>query len=95
MLTLQFRAEHREGWTEQDVKDWEMKLVDVFERKYQSNRLKIYAYSQSYVEEEMVRSGVIMVPYLVVGFSIMCLCSIILVMIRALYMHQENWYKVS
>ena len=32
MLTLQFRAEHRAGWTDEDVKKWEMKLVDVFEK---------------------------------------------------------------
>lgn len=94
MITLQFRAEHKPGWTEAQVKKWEMSLVDIFEKRYDSKRLKIYAYSQSYVEEEMVRGGIIMIPYLVVGFAIMCLCSCVLVMIRALYMHQENGYKV-
>ncbi|CAD6196313.1 unnamed protein product [Caenorhabditis auriculariae] len=94
MITMQFRAEHKPGWKDSDVKNWEMKLVDVFEKRYQSKRLKIYAYSQSYVEEEMVRGGIIMIPYLVVGFAIMCLCSIISVLIRALYMHQENFYKI-
>ncbi|KAK6051350.1 patched family protein [Cooperia oncophora] len=43
----------------------------------------------------MVRGGTIMIPYLVVGFVIMCVCSIISVMTRALYMHQENWYKIA
>lgn len=94
MITLQFRAEHKPGWTEGQVKKWEMSMVDIFEKRYNSKRLKIYAYSQSYVEEEMVRGGIIMIPYLVVGFAIMCLCSCVLVMIRALYMHQENVYKV-
>ncbi|CAI4229885.1 unnamed protein product [Auanema sp. JU1783] len=94
MITLQFRAEHKAGWEEEDVKRWEMQLVDVFEKRYQSSKLKIYAYSQSYVEEEMVRGGIIMLPYLVVGFVIMCLCSIASVMIRALYMHQQNFYKI-
>lgn len=94
MITLQFRAEHKPGWTEAQVKKWEMSLVDIFEKRYNSKRLKIYAYSQSYVEEEMVRGGIIMIPYLVVGFAIMCLCSCVLVMIRALYMHQENGYKI-
>uniref|UniRef100_A0A1I7SXL5 SSD domain-containing protein n=1 Tax=Caenorhabditis tropicalis TaxID=1561998 RepID=A0A1I7SXL5_9PELO len=94
MITLQFRAEHKPGWTEAQVKKWEMSMVDIFEKRYNSKRLKIYAYSQSYVEEEMVRGGIIMIPYLVVGFAIMCICSCVLVMIRALYMHQENGYKV-
>ncbi|PIO70614.1 patched family protein [Teladorsagia circumcincta] len=52
MLTMQFRSEHRPGWTEADVKSWEMKMVDVFQ-------------------------------------------NIISVMTRALYMHQENWYKIA
>uniref|UniRef100_A0A183F5V6 SSD domain-containing protein n=1 Tax=Heligmosomoides polygyrus TaxID=6339 RepID=A0A183F5V6_HELPZ len=113
MLAMQFRAEHKPGWTDPDVKKWEMKMVEVFERcgflllrhrsfpqctlfrNYHSNLLKIYAYSQSYVEEEMVRGGIIMIPYLVVGFVIMCACSIVSVMTRALYMHQENWYKIA
>ncbi|WKX92201.1 hypothetical protein Q1695_010322 [Nippostrongylus brasiliensis] len=95
MLTMQFRAEHKPGWTNMDVKKWEMKMVEVFERNYHSNLVKIYAYSQSYVEEEMVRGGIIMIPYLVVGFVIMCACSIVSVMTRALYMHQENWYKIA
>lgn len=94
MITLQFRAEHKKGWTEAQVKKWEMSLVDIFEKRYNSKRLKIYAYSQSYVEEEMVRGGIIMIPYLVVGFAIMCVCSCVLVMVRALYMHQENGYKM-
>uniref|UniRef100_A0A7I4XV90 SSD domain-containing protein n=1 Tax=Haemonchus contortus TaxID=6289 RepID=A0A7I4XV90_HAECO len=95
MLTMQFRSEHRPGWTEADVKNWEMKMVDVFQNNWHSDRVKIYSLSQSYIESEMVRGGTIMIPYLVVGFVIMCVCSIISVMTRALYMHQENWYKIA
>ncbi|PAV69628.1 hypothetical protein WR25_25042 [Diploscapter pachys] len=96
MITFHFRAEHKPGWKDEEVKNWEMKLVDVFQEKYtnKSKRLKIYAYSQSYVEEEMVRGGTTMLPYLTVGFSIMCLCSCVSVMVRALYMHQLNFYKI-
>ncbi|CAI5439803.1 unnamed protein product [Caenorhabditis angaria] len=94
MITLQFRAEHKAGWKDEEIKKWEMQLVEIFEKNYNSKRLKIYSYSQTYVEEEMVRGGIIMIPYLVVGFSIMCVCSCILVMTRALYMHQENFYKI-
>ncbi|VDK55581.1 unnamed protein product [Cylicostephanus goldi] len=67
----------------------------IYTKSYHSDLVKVFAYSQSYVEEEMVRGGIIMLPYLVVGFAIMCFCSIVSVMIRALYMHQENWYKTA
>ncbi|CAJ0570413.1 unnamed protein product, partial [Mesorhabditis spiculigera] len=94
MIALQFRAEHKPGWTDHDVKEWEMKVVDIFQKKYRSNRLKLYVYSQSYVEEEMVRGGIIMLPYLVVGFTIMCAVSVCTVSIRAWYMNQTNCYKI-
>ncbi|KHJ77005.1 hypothetical protein OESDEN_23375, partial [Oesophagostomum dentatum] len=70
-------------------------LTFLISSEYHSDLVKVYAYSQSYVEEEMVRGGIIMIPYLVVGFAIMCVCSIVSVMTRALYMHQENWYKIA
>ncbi|VDL74669.1 unnamed protein product [Nippostrongylus brasiliensis] len=97
MLTMQFRAEHKPGWTNMDVKKWEMKMVEVFERNYHSNLVKIYAYSQSYVEEEMVRGGIIMIPYLVVGFVIMCACSIVSVMTRvdSSYLMIHEWQRVT
>ncbi|KAE9421699.1 hypothetical protein Angca_003119, partial [Angiostrongylus cantonensis] len=95
MLAMQFRSKHKPGWLEMDVKNWEMKMVDIFEKNWNSDLVKVYSYSQSYIEEEMVRGGIIMLPYLVVGFAIMCACSVVSVMIRALYMHQENWYKIA
>ncbi|VDM59601.1 unnamed protein product [Angiostrongylus costaricensis] len=95
MLAMQFRSKHKPGWLEMDVKNWEMKMVDIFEKNWKSDLVKVYSYSQSYIEEEMVRGGIIMLPYLVVGFAIMCACSVASVMIRALYMHQENWYKIA
>lgn len=32
MLTLQFRAESKDGWLDEDVKKWELSHVDIFER---------------------------------------------------------------
>lgn len=42
----------------------------------------------------MVRAGASLLPYLTVGFFIMCTCSVVTVTIRAAYMHQNNFYKV-
>ena len=43
----------------------------------------------------MVRAGISLVPYLSVGFLIMCLCAGISVMVRALYMHQHSVPKIA
>lgn len=107
IIVLQFRAEHHLGWTEDNVKKYEMDIVDqieryyflrnfifIFFRKHKSNNLKLYVFSASYVEEEMVRAGISLLPYLTVGFFIMCLCSIISVLSRAIYMQQHSHPKV-
>ena len=31
MITFQFRAEHKPGWKDEEIKNWEMKLVDMFQ----------------------------------------------------------------
>uniref|UniRef100_A0A0N5AZ70 SSD domain-containing protein n=1 Tax=Syphacia muris TaxID=451379 RepID=A0A0N5AZ70_9BILA len=94
MISFQFRAEHLPSWTNDDVKDWEMRVTRYFLNTYKSDRLLIYPMSQTYVEEEMIRAGISLLPYLVVGFIIMCTCSVFSVMVRAAYMHQSNLYKV-
>ncbi|VDK69839.1 unnamed protein product, partial [Cylicostephanus goldi] len=103
MFVMQFRALHKPGWTDADVKQWEMKMTEVFQgldifeldTKNFSDLVKVFAYSQSYVEDEMVRGARIMIPYLSVGFVIMCACSIVSVMSRAYYKHQQNLYKTA
>ncbi|CAJ0954841.1 unnamed protein product, partial [Mesorhabditis belari] len=94
MIALQFRAEHRKGWTDQEIKEWELKVVDIFQKKHPSNRIKLFVMSQSYIETEMVRGGKIMLPFLVVGFTIMCAVSVVTVSVRAWYMNQTNCYKI-
>lgn len=92
MISLQFRAFHQPYWTDEDVKKWEMSVVQYY-KNYESEYLTVYVISTTYVEEEMVRAGISLVPYLTVGFIIMCACSVISVMIRAAYMHQNNIFK--
>uniref|UniRef100_A0AC35U2Z8 SSD domain-containing protein n=1 Tax=Rhabditophanes sp. KR3021 TaxID=114890 RepID=A0AC35U2Z8_9BILA len=94
IITLQLRVEHQAGWKDADVKAYEMAIVNHFRDNYKSEYLIIHPYSQTYVEEEMVRGGTSLLPYLTVGFIIMCLCSIISVMIRAYYMHQCSVMKI-
>ncbi|VDM41009.1 unnamed protein product [Toxocara canis] len=94
MISLQFRAEHLAAWTDDDVKNWEMRMVHFFQDNYKSDRLILYVLSQTYVEDEMVRAGVSLLPYLIVGFIIMCTCSAVTVIVRAAYMHQNNMYKI-
>ncbi|GMR53996.1 hypothetical protein PMAYCL1PPCAC_24191 [Pristionchus mayeri] len=94
MITAHLRAEQREGWGTEKVKDFEMRVVDHFLNHYNSDIIKVLVLSQTFVEEEMVRGGKSMLPFLVVGFIIMCCVSSFTVMLRAFYMHQENYFKI-
>uniref|UniRef100_A0A0N4Z0C0 SSD domain-containing protein n=1 Tax=Parastrongyloides trichosuri TaxID=131310 RepID=A0A0N4Z0C0_PARTI len=94
LISFIFRAAHQKDWIDSDVKAYEMAIVNYFKDVYKSDNLVVHVYSQSYVEEEMVRGGTSLLPYLTVGFIIMCGCSVVSVMIRAYYMHQCSPVKV-
>uniref|UniRef100_A0A8R1XS30 SSD domain-containing protein n=1 Tax=Onchocerca volvulus TaxID=6282 RepID=A0A8R1XS30_ONCVO len=93
MISLYFNVLQNSQWTNDEMKQWEMDVVHFF-KKFKSKHLTIYVVSKTYIEEEMVRAGTSLLPYLIAGFIIMCSCSIITVMIRAAYMHQNNIYKI-
>ncbi|VDL86137.1 unnamed protein product, partial [Nippostrongylus brasiliensis] len=52
MLALQLRAERKEGWTTQMVKDFELSITQFFEREYNSPTVRVLTLSTSYVEIE-------------------------------------------
>ncbi|VBB34139.1 unnamed protein product, partial [Acanthocheilonema viteae] len=93
MIVLQLRALENPQWSKDEMKQWEMNVVHFFQN-YQSEHLMIYVISTPYIEEEMVRAGLSVLPYLTVGFIIMSACSIITVMVRAAYMNQNNIFKI-
>jgi hypothetical protein len=95
MVVVQLRAEHDDSWTDKQVKKYEMEMVERFENNYKSKNLDIYVLSNTYVEEEMIRAGVSLVPWLTVGFFIMLCCAVISVVGRSLYANQHSIPKVS
>lgn len=50
--------------------------------------------STTYLEVEVVRAGLLMLPFLVFGFIIMVLCSTCTVLLSAIYMKQASVHKV-
>ena len=51
--------------------------------------------STTYVEVEVVRAGLSMLPFLIVGFAIMFCCTSVSVLLSAAYMGQLNARKVE
>lgn len=50
--------------------------------------------SRIYIEIEVMRAGMTMVPILGVGFVIMSICSTVTVLLSAMFMQQANFGKV-
>lgn len=63
--------------------------------EYVSRNLRVMTISTTYVETEVVRAGMSMIPFLVIGFGIMAVCSTLTVLLSATYMQQYSIHKVS
>lgn len=63
--------------------------------EYKSDHINVYILTDSYITEEIVRAGLTLLPFLVIGFTIMAVFSSITFVISAYYLQQMNLYKVG
>ncbi|PIC49982.1 hypothetical protein B9Z55_001064 [Caenorhabditis nigoni] len=95
LIALQLRSERKEGWSGQAIKDFEMSITNYFEKQFTSPEIRVLTLSTSYVEAEVVRAGMSLLPFLVVGFVIMAIVSSVTTFFSALYMQQVSIHKFS
>uniref|UniRef100_A0A915BQB3 Ionotropic glutamate receptor C-terminal domain-containing protein n=1 Tax=Parascaris univalens TaxID=6257 RepID=A0A915BQB3_PARUN len=95
MLTLLYREERTGDWTDKQVTDYELSIVNYFQRVYQPEFVQIFVVNFSYIDYEITRAGLSMLPYLIVGFAIMSVCSTLSTLISAAYMQQISFHKSS
>lgn len=95
LIALQIRSERKEGWTGQAIKDFEMSITNYFEKEFTSPEIRVLTLSTSYVEAEVVRAGMSLLPFLIVGFVIMAVVSSVTTFFSALYMQQVSIHKFS
>ncbi|CAI5440430.1 unnamed protein product [Caenorhabditis angaria] len=95
LIALQLRAERKPGWTTQLIKDYEMSITNYFEKSFNSSEVRVLTLSTSYVEAEVVRAGMSLLPFLIIGFIIMAIVSSVTCYFSALYMQQVSIHKFS
>ncbi|CAI4222094.1 unnamed protein product [Auanema sp. JU1783] len=95
LIMMQFRANPAQGWSRDDVAQYERKISHYFHKEYVSDYLNIYAMSLTYTADEIVRTGLTIFPYLAVGFSIMSIFSIITVYYSSSKMGQWSYHKIT
>ncbi|GMR53694.1 hypothetical protein PMAYCL1PPCAC_23889 [Pristionchus mayeri] len=95
MLALTLRGEAGEGWTEEDVRDYEYAIYHYFADDFDSSLVKCLVISATVVEEEIIRAGLTILPYVVTGFVIMITMSTILLYLSSSYYRQFSLYKIT
>ncbi|VDO20326.1 unnamed protein product [Brugia timori] len=61
---------------------------------YKPKHIRVLMVSFHYIDYEISRAGLSILPYLVVGFCIMFICSAISTTVSAIYMQQMSIYKI-
>ncbi|TKR96557.1 hypothetical protein L596_010558 [Steinernema carpocapsae] len=95
MLALHYKAERVGGWSDMELKAYEMAISDYFQFDYKSDSIRVLSLSTTFVEAEVVRGGMRMLPFLIVGFAIMLTCSSITTFLSAAYYQQITIHKFS
>ncbi|CAP27377.2 Protein CBR-PTR-3 [Caenorhabditis briggsae] len=94
LVVLQFRSELGDEVKAEDLRNYEHEILDYIHDEYQSAHINVYILTDSYITEEIVRAGLTLLPFLVIGFIIMAVFSSITFVISAHYLKQLNIYKV-
>ncbi|KAH7703468.1 patched family protein [Aphelenchoides avenae] len=95
MIVLLYQAERLEGWTDDDIRSYELEVTRYFESEFDSDVLRVLTMSTSYIDAEIDRAGRLMVPYAIIGLIVMMTCASISVALSSLYMQQFSWFKIA
>ncbi|CEF70972.1 Sterol-sensing domain and Acriflavin resistance protein family and Patched family-containing protein [Strongyloides ratti] len=95
LVLLQFRAEIPYGVSPKNATKWELDIVNYFNDYYQSNSINAYVLTETFLTDEIVRSGLTLAPFLLIGFIIMTIFSSITMSIAAAYVNQYNHHKIT
>ncbi|KHN71603.1 Patched domain-containing protein 3 [Toxocara canis] len=95
VIILQFRAQKPMEWNEDDIFQWERSVGEYYRNKKQMTAIKPVVVSLAYTQDEVVRTGLTLFPYISVGFVIMCTFSIITVFIGSKYLNQWSVHKIT
>uniref|UniRef100_A0AC35U8T7 SSD domain-containing protein n=1 Tax=Rhabditophanes sp. KR3021 TaxID=114890 RepID=A0AC35U8T7_9BILA len=95
LILLQFRAEMPPGISTENATQWEIDIEQYYHKKFTSDIINVYVLSETFLTSEVVRSGLTLVPFLAIGFVIMCVFSSITMALAAGYVGQYNYHKIT
>ncbi|KIH44898.1 hypothetical protein ANCDUO_25069, partial [Ancylostoma duodenale] len=93
LIVLQFRAEIGSEVKLHDMKEYERSIVEYFQKDFKSDLISVNVLTDSFITSEIVRSGLTLLPFLVIGFVIMATFSSVTFSISATALKQMNIHK--
>ncbi|VDO50440.1 unnamed protein product [Haemonchus placei] len=95
LIVLQFRAEIGSDVQLTDMNGYERSIVGYFQNFYKSDFISVYVLTDSFITSEIVRAGLSLLPFLVIGFVIMATFSCITFSISGIVLKQMNVHKIT
>ncbi|KAE9548264.1 hypothetical protein FO519_008523 [Halicephalobus sp. NKZ332] len=95
LIGLQFRIERPIEISRSAIAAWERSMVEYFQKEYHSEFVDVVILTESHLTSEIVRAGLTLIPFLVIGFIIMVIFSSITMTLAAVYMRQMHYTKIA
>ncbi|WKX94117.1 hypothetical protein Q1695_011403 [Nippostrongylus brasiliensis] len=95
LIVLQFRAEIGTEVDAHDMKTYERSIIDYYQNSFESDLVSVYVLTDSFITSEIVRAGLSLLPFLVIGFLIMASFSCVTFSISGIVLKQMNIHKIT
>uniref|UniRef100_A0A183UFD8 SSD domain-containing protein n=1 Tax=Toxocara canis TaxID=6265 RepID=A0A183UFD8_TOXCA len=95
MILLQFRARTPDQWNKDDVTEWDRAVSNFYLNVYNNSFVRPLIFSWIFAEDEMIRTGSAMEPYLFLGFIIITIFSVVTTYFRTKTVGQWSLYRAA
>uniref|UniRef100_A0A915PFZ7 SSD domain-containing protein n=1 Tax=Setaria digitata TaxID=48799 RepID=A0A915PFZ7_9BILA len=95
LVALHFRTQQPNEWTSDDTFQWERLVGNYFRNEYNNSLIRPVAFSLAYTQDEIVRAGLALLPYILFGFIMMCIFATATVSINSTYTKQFSKIKIA
>uniref|UniRef100_A0A915PS89 SSD domain-containing protein n=1 Tax=Setaria digitata TaxID=48799 RepID=A0A915PS89_9BILA len=94
LVLLQFRAILQDHVVGTAVQQYEMAVTNFLRKNFTSDLIDVVTISPTFITDEIVRAGLSLLPFTIVGFIIMCTFSSVTTVISSMLVSQFDYYKV-
>ncbi|KAL7076390.1 hypothetical protein ACQ4LE_004299 [Meloidogyne hapla] len=94
LICLYFRAVRPKGVSKEAMQNWQRQIAYFVRNEFKSDFVDAHILSETILTDEVVRAGLTLLPFLIIGFVIMVIFSSITMSVAAYYMGQLGGHKI-